>query len=171
MFTTPASQGMHPPMPARSAAPRLRRLAGILAGLAAFFLACGAIAPAAFAASAPAGTSASGSVTTPAIAFQANTKTLWTSAGPGTGLNLGLGMRAGTSPAIACLAGGGYEAAFQANTGRLWVVHNGVGHSLGLGMMRGTSPAITALGALVTVRVRPRRPCVGTQCVPSPSAH
>ena len=76
---------------------------------------------------------------------QANTKILWTASGPGTGQSLGLGMKAGTSPAITALPGGGYEAAFQANTGHLWVVQNGAGQDLGLGMKAGTSPAITAL--------------------------
>ena len=143
MFTAPSSRGKNSPMAAQTAARRLRRPAGILAGLAGFFLACGAVAPAAFAASAPAGTSASASGIAPDIAFQANTKTLWTSGGPGTGQNLRLGMKAGTSPAITGLAGGGYEAAFQANTGLLWVVPNGVGQSVGLGMLKGTSPAIS----------------------------
>jgi hypothetical protein len=40
---------------------------------------------------------------------------------------------------------GGYEAAFQANTGNLWAVHNGKGRDLGLGMKRGTAPAVAAL--------------------------
>ena len=78
------------------------------------------------------------------VAFQANTGMLWVVRN-GVGQNLGLGMKAGTSPAITALPGGGYEAAFQANTGDLWVVGNGVGQDLGLGMKAGTSPAITAL--------------------------
>ena len=108
-------------------------------------LAASAISPAAFASATREGTSAFLSGTGPDIAFQANTKFLWTASGPGTGQSLGLGMKTGTSPAIAALPGGGYEAAFQANTGHLWVVRNGVGQDLGLGMKTGTSPAITAL--------------------------
>jgi hypothetical protein len=38
------------------------------------------------------------------------------------------------------VAQSGYEAAFQANTGKLWVVHNGVGRNLGLAMKAGTRP-------------------------------
>lgn len=56
-----------------------------------------------------------------------------------------LGMMAGTSPAITALTDGGYQVAFQANTGSLWTVHSGAagGRNLALGMMAGTNPAIT----------------------------
>ena len=54
-------------------------------------------------------------------------------------------MMTGTSPAITGLPGGGYQVAFQANTGILWTVAAAPGQNLGLGMMTGTSPAITAL--------------------------
>jgi uncharacterized protein YneR len=67
---------------------------------------------------------------------------------PSTGGNrdTGLGMKPGTSPAIVSLAGGGYEIAFQANTGILWLNDPSTGKSVntGLGMDAGTSPAITA---------------------------
>lgn len=53
-----------------------------------------------------------------------------------------LKMMAGTSPAITSL-GGGYEVAFQANTGSLWTVGTDSHGAWNLGMMAGTSPAIT----------------------------
>jgi hypothetical protein len=57
---------------------------------------------------------------------------------------LSLGLKAGTSPSIAALAGSTYQVAFQANTGSLWTVGaDDVGHNLNLGMMAGTSPSIT----------------------------
>ena len=52
-------------------------------------------------------------------------------------------MKTATSPAITALDGDGYEAAFQANTGFLWVVPNGAGQNTELGMLAGTSPAIS----------------------------
>jgi peptidoglycan/xylan/chitin deacetylase (PgdA/CDA1 family) len=54
-------------------------------------------------------------------------------------------MKAGTSPAITALPGGGFEAAFQANTGTLWTVGSAATKNWSLGMKAGTSPAITAL--------------------------
>ena len=57
----------------------------------------------------------------------------------------GYGMRAGTSPSIAALSTGGYEMAFQANTGSLWSVGSDQHGSWGYGMMAGTSPSIAAL--------------------------
>ncbi|MBK7862546.1 MAG: hypothetical protein IPJ65_28850 [Archangiaceae bacterium] len=79
-----------------------------------------------------------------AMAFQANTTSLWTVV-DGAAHDWRLGMMPGTSPAIAVLDNGGYAVAFQANTGELWTAGSiGVG-SRHLGMMRGTSPAITAL--------------------------
>ena len=77
-------------------------------------------------------------------AFQANTGTLWTVGSAGN-TDWQLGMREATSPAIAALAGGGFEVAFQANTGSLWTVGNAGNTDWGLGMMAGTSPSITAL--------------------------
>ncbi|TMQ14323.1 MAG: hypothetical protein E6J91_15675, partial [Deltaproteobacteria bacterium] len=50
------------------------------------------------------------------IAFQANTSVLWV-VGPGGPGPTGLGMAAGTSPSITALSSGGYQVAFQANTG------------------------------------------------------
>ncbi|HET9170381.1 MAG TPA: BTAD domain-containing putative transcriptional regulator, partial [Actinospica sp.] len=52
------------------------------------------------------------------------------------------GMMKGTSPSIAALAGGGYELAFQANTGSLIVFGSGGNTNTGQGMLAGTSPAI-----------------------------
>ena len=109
MFTTPARQGTRPRMAARNAGTRFRRLAGILASLPVALVASSAVSPAAFASHTPAGASAFLSGATDDIAFQANTKFLWTTSGPGTGQSLGLGMQAGTSPAITALPGGGYE--------------------------------------------------------------
>jgi len=54
-------------------------------------------------------------------------------------------MSPGTSPAIAGLAGGGYEVAFEANTGSLWTVGIAGNKNWGLGMSPGTSPAIAGL--------------------------
>jgi hypothetical protein len=65
----------------------------------------------------------------------------------GSGASTVLGMLKGTSPGVAALPGGGYEAAFQANNGALFVYSSvtGAGTSTGLGMEKGTSPAIAAL--------------------------
>jgi len=54
-------------------------------------------------------------------------------------------MKAGTSPAITRLAGGGYEVAFQAHSGSLWSVGADNHGDWSQGMMAGTSPAIAAL--------------------------
>ena len=48
-------------------------------------------------------------------------------------------------PEITALPGGGYEAAFEANTGSLWTVGSAGNVSWPLGMWPGTSPAIAAL--------------------------
>ena len=60
-------------------------------------------------------------------------------------VDLGQGMTAGTSPAIAALAGGGYQMAFQANTGEL--IRFGAAGNVNerQGMAPGTSPAIAGL--------------------------
>ena len=56
------------------------------------------------------------------VAFQANTSDLWT-VGSDNHDSWGLGMMAGTSPAITLLGGGNnYEVAFQANTSDVWTV-------------------------------------------------
>lgn len=68
----------------------------------------------------------------------------------------GLGMRTGTSPAITALNNGGFEVAFQANTGDLWIagsignlsIGSGLFASdLGFGMLANSSPSITAIGS------------------------
>jgi Papain family cysteine protease len=74
------------------------------------------------------------------VAFQANTGNLW-STGPIGTRDLGLGMRAGTSPSIAVTPGGD-TIAFQANTGNLWTTGPDGTHDHGLGMMAGTSPSL-----------------------------
>jgi hypothetical protein len=51
-------------------------------------------------------------------------------------------MLAGTSPSIAALPSGGYEVAFQANTGNLWTVGSADNGDHKLGMLAGTSPSI-----------------------------
>src|SRR5207302_873953 len=53
----------------------------------------------------------------------------------------------GTSPSITALPGGGYEMAFQANTGSLWSVGTDPHGDWGLGMKDGTSPSIAARSA------------------------
>ena len=55
------------------------------------------------------------------MAFEANSGLLWT-VGSGGNVSWRLGMWPGTGPAIAGLAGGGYEVAFEANSGLLWTV-------------------------------------------------
>ena len=76
------------------------------------------------------------------VGFQANTGFLYTYTSTGTVTDLGLGMRAGTSPSVARLPGGGYAMAFQANTGDLYTVdHTGIADTH-LGMRAGTSPSL-----------------------------
>jgi hypothetical protein len=75
------------------------------------------------------------------VAFQANTGSLWTDGGVGTG-NQGLGMLAGTSPSITRYNTAGYETAFQGGNGDLWAQGSNGGGDLGLGMMPGTCPAL-----------------------------
>jgi Peptidase A4 family len=58
-------------------------------------------------------------------------------------------MAAGTSPGITTLAGGGYEAAFQASNGLLWEVGTYDNFNTELGMKGGTSPTITASASTV----------------------
>jgi hypothetical protein len=78
-------------------------------------------------------------------AYQDNTGQLVFTGNAGT-INTSLGMMSGTSPSITALSGGGFEAAFQVNTGMLWVYSPANGWTnLFLGMMSGTSPSITAL--------------------------
>jgi len=77
-------------------------------------------------------------------AFQTSTGSLETYTSSGTVLNTGLGMMAGSSPSIAALAGGGYEVAFQANTGILWTLAAGFALDSQDAMMAGTSPAVAA---------------------------
>ena len=79
-----------------------------------------------------------------AVAFEANTTSLWTVIN-GAATDWRLGMMPGTSPAICVLANGGYEVAFQANTGDLWTVGSAGNTDWKLGMMKGSSPSITAL--------------------------
>ena len=54
-------------------------------------------------------------------------------------------MRPGTSPAITALPSGGFEIAFQANTGTLWTTGNAGTGNTGLGMNPASSPSIAAL--------------------------
>jgi hypothetical protein len=54
-------------------------------------------------------------------------------------------MRPGTAPAITALAGGGYEVAFEANTGSLWTVGTAGSGNWSLGMWPKTGPAISGL--------------------------
>ena len=82
------------------------------------------------------------------VAFQAADGNLVYVDGTGTVVDTGLGMRAGTSPAIAALDSGGREVAilFQANTGDMWIYEpGGTVASTGLGMKAKTSPAIASL--------------------------
>lgn len=81
--------------------------------------------------------------TTQDIALQANTSELYTYNTGGSSQRVTLGMKAGTSPAIAANSSGGSSVAFQANTGDLWMYYgNGTAERVPLGMKDGTSPAI-----------------------------
>jgi len=72
---------------------------------------------------------------------------LWTTSNTGATTNWGLGMKAGTSPSITALPGGGFQVAVQANTGDLWSVGTIGTKSWNVGMKAGSSPSITALPA------------------------
>jgi hypothetical protein len=89
-----------------------------------------------------------------ALAFQANTGTLWTWTGAagttGFGASAVDGMAAGTSPSIAALPNGNIAVAFQANTGTLWTWTGaagttGFGATAVDGMAAHTSPSIAVL--------------------------
>jgi hypothetical protein len=54
-----------------------------------------------------------------------------------------LGMKARTSPSVAGLGGGGFQASFQANTGNLWTVGTAGMKDWQLGLKAQTSPCIT----------------------------
>jgi hypothetical protein len=65
---------------------------------------------------------------------------------PAGALGLDFGMATGTSPAIGILPGGGWVAAFQANTNDLTISTSaGTLTNTTLGMVKGTSPAIAVL--------------------------
>lgn len=79
------------------------------------------------------------------VAFQANNGHLWYVTPTNSGnRDTGLGMDAGTSPAITATASGSYEVAFQADTGHLWyyTTTNSGNRDTGLGMATDTNPAI-----------------------------
>jgi hypothetical protein len=75
-------------------------------------------------------------------AFEANT-TMLAIGSLHTGSS-SFGLMAGTSPSIAGVEGG-YQVAFQANTGNLWTAGALGTRDWGLAMMAGTSPSITAV--------------------------
>ena len=79
------------------------------------------------------------------MAFQNNNSTLVTNFTLAGGEGTGQGMAAGTSPSIAKLPSGGYQSAFQANSGVLYTWGPAGNASTGQGMAAGTSPAITGL--------------------------
>jgi hypothetical protein len=56
-------------------------------------------------------------------------------------------MMPGTSPSIHGLLSGGYQVAFQANTGDLWVLGTSWTGDTGPGMAPGTSPFITVINS------------------------
>ena len=72
------------------------------------------------------------------IAFQANTGSLWEFDPGCCGRDLGLGMKAGTSPS----SDDAGDVAFQGSDGHLWVTGPGGTFDLGLGMRAGTSPSL-----------------------------
>ena len=84
------------------------------------------------------------------MAFQANnTGNLWTVGSGGGSDNhgdWGLGMKAGTSPAIAGLADGSYQVAYQLSDGLVRSTGPDYGYeSTVLSMRPGTSPSITGI--------------------------
>ncbi|TWP33003.1 hypothetical protein [Leekyejoonella antrihumi] len=76
-----------------------------------------------------------------AIAFKANTNALWWTASG----DHSQGMKAGTSPAMAGNGRGGYQLAFQANTGALIVYGDDIKKNTAQGMDAASSPAIARL--------------------------
>jgi microsomal dipeptidase-like Zn-dependent dipeptidase len=77
------------------------------------------------------------------IAFHANTGMLFSTDGEGNAKDLGFGLAAGTSPAVACDVDGGFRIAFHANTGMLFSTDGeGNAKDLGFGLAAGTSPAV-----------------------------
>ena len=83
-----------------------------------------------------------------AIAFQANTGSLWT-LDPylSGGQDRQLGMMAGTSPSIATYSNEKlYAIAFQANTGRLWTLDPTGKFAREVTMNSGTSPSLACFG-------------------------
>jgi hypothetical protein len=80
------------------------------------------------------------------VVFQANDHVLAGYSSSGSNFSTTLGMLAGTSPSVALLTDGSYEAAFEANNHNLALSHLGGGSATTtLGMEAGTSPAIAAL--------------------------
>ncbi|HEV2639387.1 MAG TPA: CHAP domain-containing protein [Actinocrinis sp.] len=81
------------------------------------------------------------------VAFQANNGSLYLYNPTSGATDTTLGVMTGTSPAIAPLKDGSYEAAFQAaNTGSFYLYNTSSGGTnLSLGMASGTSPAVTPL--------------------------
>ena len=74
------------------------------------------------------------------VAFEANSGVLWDYNGT-TGVNLGLGMYAGTSPSAFFATGGAFWIAFQANTGNLYFYGSGAPGNTGQAMNSLTSPS------------------------------
>jgi hypothetical protein len=62
-------------------------------------------------------------------------------------------MWPGSSPAIAGLTSGGYEAAFEANTSRLWMAGSAGKYQWRLGMLPNTSPGIVGLPQTLRLRI------------------
>ncbi|MGH3165957.1 MAG: hypothetical protein ACRDN0_08685 [Trebonia sp.] len=80
------------------------------------------------------------------VLFQDNDNVLAGYGNSGSDFTTTLGMKAGTSPSVATLSDGAFEAAFQASNGTLSLSNLGDGTlNTTLGMAAGTSPAIAAL--------------------------
>jgi hypothetical protein len=78
------------------------------------------------------------------IAFHGGNHDLWTFdiASNPQAVDTGLGMMPGTSPSATNMSNGGYQIAFQANTGTLWLT-GALSKNTGLQMSGPSSPSIT----------------------------
>ena len=93
------------------------------------------------------------------VAFQGSNGHLWTLDTAGTPHDRGLGMAARTSPSAVNSCGGGCRTtiAFQANTGKLWLLDllTGAPTNTGISMASGTSPsASSTLAGTVKIAYR-----------------
>jgi len=79
-----------------------------------------------------------------AYAFRAASGHLWLRVPGAPAADTGHTTKAGTSPSIAALTGGGYQVAYQGDDGFLWTYGSAGSINHGLGMAPGTSPSISS---------------------------